>query len=97
MWQLPVPAADKDVKVGAELGERGGRGAADAAGAAEHEHAGARARLAGGSGRGGGGGRGGRRGAEWHACSDHGGHAAALDWCYARRSEPPMPTGGTRG
>ena len=35
----PVPSSDEDAEVGAELGERGGRGAPDAAGAAKHEHA----------------------------------------------------------
>jgi hypothetical protein len=58
---LPVPASDEEAEVGAELGERGGRGAAHAAGAAEHQHAGARGLVP--LGRGGG----------WRrACSDHG-------------------------
>jgi hypothetical protein len=69
---LPVPASDEDAEVRAELGERGGRGAAHAAGAAEHQHAGARGllplcRV---------GGRGGWR----RACSDHGhgGHSSLV-------------------
>ena len=75
----PVPSSDEDAEVGAELGERGGRGAPDAAGAAKHEHAGGprgggRPLHQGGSVPGGG--CGGRR----RACSDHahGGHSVGL-------------------
>jgi hypothetical protein len=62
-WQLsslPIPVSNQDAEVGAELGERRGRGAAHAAGAAEHEHAGARGLVPLGHG-------------GWRsACSDHG-------------------------
>jgi hypothetical protein len=85
MWcqgGVPVPASDEDAEVGAELGERGGRGAPDAAGAAEHEHAGGprgrplRLGSVPGGGCGGGSAHGGRR----RACSDraHGGHSVGL-------------------
>jgi hypothetical protein len=79
----PVPASDEDAEVGAELGERGGRGASDAAGAAEHEHAGGpRGRsLHLGSVPGGGCGGGSAHGGRRRACSDdhaHGGHSVPV-------------------
>ena len=76
----PVPSSDEDAEVGAEIGERGGRGAPDAAGAAEHEHAGGPRGVGRPLHLGGsvvpGGGCGGRR----RACSDHahGGHSVGL-------------------
>ena len=72
----PVPSSDEDAEVGAELGERGGRGAPDAAGAAEHEHAGGPRGRPLHLGSVPGGGCGGRR----RACSDHahGGHSVGL-------------------